>query len=79
MVMNAIDDFRSWLTERTSVRAYFKWQEAGCPQGQDVHFWLEAEKELPVPQSLGVVMGSGYGADDPGLKGIIEAYKIRWQ
>ena len=26
--------------------AYFKWQAAGCPCGNDVEFWLEAEAEL---------------------------------
>jgi Protein of unknown function (DUF2934) len=26
--------------------AYQKWQEAGCPDGDGVYFWLEAEAEL---------------------------------
>lgn len=26
--------------------AYEKWKNAGCPQGCDVHFWLEAEREF---------------------------------
>lgn len=26
--------------------AYFKWQAAGCPCGNDIGFWLEAEAEL---------------------------------
>ena len=25
--------------------AYYKWQHAGCPDGQDLRFWLEAELE----------------------------------
>ena len=25
--------------------AYFKWQQAGCPEGADVEYWLEAERE----------------------------------
>jgi len=25
--------------------AYFKWQEAGCPQGQEQKFWDQAELE----------------------------------
>jgi hypothetical protein len=25
--------------------AYFKWLEAGCPQGQDADFWKSAEHE----------------------------------
>lgn len=27
-------------------RAYHKWQAAGCPSGDGVQFWLEAEREL---------------------------------
>lgn len=26
--------------------AYYKWQAAGCPCGNDIGFWLEAEAEL---------------------------------
>jgi len=26
--------------------AYYKWQEAGCPNGRDLEFWSSAEKEL---------------------------------
>lgn len=26
--------------------AYFKWKAAGCPDGQDDRFWLDAEREL---------------------------------
>ena len=25
--------------------AYYKWQHAGCPVGQELRFWLEAELE----------------------------------
>jgi hypothetical protein len=28
------------------VRAYEKWEAAGCPGGDGVAFWLEAEREL---------------------------------
>jgi hypothetical protein len=27
-------------------RAYEKWEAAGKPEGNDIRFWLEAEKEL---------------------------------
>ena len=30
--------------------AYYKWEAAGCPCGDGVEFWLEAEAEL-VPQT----------------------------
>ncbi len=26
--------------------AYSKWEQSGCPSGDGVNFWLEAEKEL---------------------------------
>ena len=29
-----------------SLLAYHLWQESGCPAGQDVHFWLQAERQL---------------------------------
>ena len=32
-----------------SVVAYQKWEEAGHPEGQDLHFWLEAEAQLRAP------------------------------
>lgn len=31
--------------EILQTAAYFKWEKAGCPEGQDVKFWLEAEQE----------------------------------
>ena len=32
--------------EEVRLRAYQKWQAAGCPPGDGVNFWLEAEQEL---------------------------------
>jgi len=32
--------------EDISKLAYFKWLEAGKPEGRNEQFWLEAEKEL---------------------------------
>ena len=29
-----------------AVHAYYKWQQAGCPTGDDFNHWLEAEKEI---------------------------------
>jgi hypothetical protein len=28
------------------ILAYQKWEAAGCPDGDGVNFWLEAEREL---------------------------------
>lgn len=34
------------LEQDVRVRSYFLWQRAGCPQGNDMAFWLRAEAEL---------------------------------
>jgi hypothetical protein len=34
------------LREDIQVRAFHKWEAAGKPAGNGVHFWLEAEREL---------------------------------
>jgi hypothetical protein len=37
---------RTDLRDRIRVRANEIWRERGCPVGQDVEHWLEAEREL---------------------------------
>ncbi len=32
--------------EKIQELAYYKWIEAGSPDDADVHFWVEAEKEI---------------------------------
>jgi DUF2934 family protein len=32
--------------ETVAQRAYSLWQQAGCPDGRDTEFWLEAEHQL---------------------------------
>ena len=32
--------------EEVRTRAFLKWEAAGCPQGDGILFWLEAESEL---------------------------------
>jgi hypothetical protein len=34
------------LRDSIQQLAYYKWKQAGCPEGQDDRFWLEAEQEL---------------------------------
>jgi hypothetical protein len=34
------------VSEEIRKHAYYKWQDAGCPHGKDVDFWLEAEEEI---------------------------------
>lgn len=38
--MNHID------AERIATRAYYLWQQAGQPDGQDLDLWLEAEAQI---------------------------------
>lgn len=35
-----------FLEQQVQERAYFLWLEAGCPNDNDIHFWLQAEKEI---------------------------------
>jgi len=34
------------MEEQVRTRAYFIWEEQGCPAGRDVEHWLVAEGEL---------------------------------
>ena len=43
-------------TDAVRTRAYYKWVEAGCPPGDGVNFWLEAEEERRA-SSPGVATG----------------------
>lgn len=56
--------YKDTVTEQDiRERAYFKWLEAGCPDGRDQDLWLSAEKELLYPtfSNLGPpVMGDGF-------------------
>lgn len=36
--------------DQIRARAYFLWEEAGCPECDGVQFWLEAEKEQAAPR-----------------------------
>jgi len=45
MPQRLAEDGESHDDERRPL-AYRKWQEAGCPNGDGVQFWLDAEKEI---------------------------------
>ena len=32
--------------EETSLLAYYLWEQAHCPPGEDLKFWLQAEEQL---------------------------------
>jgi DUF2934 family protein len=38
--------------EEIRLLAYHKWMSAGCPEGDGIAFWLEAEQELN-PREMG--------------------------
>ena len=38
-------------TEDIRLRAYHKWEMAGRPEGNDVFFWVEAEREVKLDSS----------------------------
>ncbi|MBE7494910.1 MAG: DUF2934 domain-containing protein [Verrucomicrobiaceae bacterium] len=54
--------------DRIRTLAHQLWEQAGCPLGKDVHFWLAAEKQLhgkqrePAKASPAVPAGNGNGA-----------------
>jgi hypothetical protein len=35
--------------EAIALRAYHLYVDCGCPEGRDVEFWLEAERQLKEP------------------------------
>ncbi len=35
-----------WHEQRVRERAYEIWQNAGCPEGKSVEYWLQAEGEI---------------------------------
>jgi hypothetical protein len=39
------DERRAAAQEEIQRNAYFKWQNAGCPEGDSMRFWREAEYE----------------------------------
>ena len=45
-------------------RAYGQWQAAGCPEGDGVEFWLEAERALASQATHGVVSKLSHEFDD---------------
>jgi hypothetical protein len=46
--------------EAIRLLAHGKWEAAGCPAGDGVDFWLEAEREVNAEQSgSGIDQGEG--------------------
>lgn len=46
--LHVCDDARQFNYQRKKIEklAYFKWRNAGCPQGDGKEFWLAAEQEI---------------------------------
>jgi hypothetical protein len=52
---NFAEELRQKLTKmmrrpKVRARAYQLWEQAGHPSGQDVEFWLEAERQIEEEQ-----------------------------
>jgi len=45
-------------------RAYEQWQAAGCPEGDGVEFWLEAERALASQATPGAESNVSHEFDD---------------
>jgi hypothetical protein len=37
--------------EDVRTRAYYLWMEAGCPEGDGVRFWTDAEQQMRQPKN----------------------------
>jgi hypothetical protein len=46
------------------TKAYYLWKAAGCPEGRDLEFWLEAERVADGPAGIEtIVQGEGSAGD----------------
>lgn len=50
--------------ESIRQRAYEQWQAAGCPEGDGVEFWLEAEREVASQATPGAESKVSHEFDD---------------
>lgn len=41
-----MDNHQNEIEEKIKELAYYKWIDAGMPDGKDMEFWLEAEQEI---------------------------------
>jgi hypothetical protein len=44
-VLNLTDETRDAAEKEIEKLAYSKWEQAGCPTGADLKFWIAAERE----------------------------------
>jgi uncharacterized protein YjbI with pentapeptide repeats len=42
-----VERLRRHREQRIRVRAYFRWQQSGCPVGRDLDFWVQASQSEP--------------------------------
>ena len=55
---------RTTCEDTVRQRAYGQWQAAGCPEGDGVEFWLEAERALASQATHGVASKVSHEFDD---------------
>ncbi|HEV7279800.1 MAG TPA: DUF2934 domain-containing protein [Pirellulaceae bacterium] len=48
--------------ELVRALAYRKWEEAGCPHGEQDRFWQEAEQEITAVETIGGDLGQVSGS-----------------
>ena len=59
---NANVNFKSeYSQEKVRERAYFLWEKAGKPNGNDFQYWLDVERELNVAKSNDYESSHGHG------------------
>lgn len=59
MNSNISNAIKLLIYESIKKSAYYKWLEAGCPNGKDIDFWLEAEKNYYKPKVLTSIKPKG--------------------
>lgn len=52
--------------------AYRKWEQAGCPHGEQDRFWQEAEQELSAVGSIGGGVDSVSGSHSSEVKDVVQ-------
>lgn len=52
--------------------AYRKWEEAGCPHGEQDRFWQEAEQELTAVETIGRDAGQISGSHSSEAKDVVQ-------
>ncbi len=59
-------DLQQTRLERAQKRAYALWEQAGCPEGQNEEFWVQAERDIGADENdYDKVLADSFPASDP--------------